>query len=151
MSLSKTAVLATIEATLQQNLDMALLAINDAQLSANSETKSSAGDKYETGRSMAMQAVNLYGRQYKQAQEALASLQILQNKGFQTKISAGSLVLTSLGTYYYLGLGLGKILVGDTAVYCISLEAPMAQNLLGLQVGQSFLWQKKQPNILEIN
>ena len=46
----------TLRTTTQ--LEAAQLAINEAQKASNDDTKSSAGDKYETGREMAQQETN---------------------------------------------------------------------------------------------
>ena len=48
----KLLLLNTIKAQLDEKIQVALQAMKAAQESANAETKSSAGDKYETGRAM---------------------------------------------------------------------------------------------------
>ena len=49
---------ALISDELNKRLDDVALAYNDALESRNSDDKSSAGDKYETGREMAQQEMN---------------------------------------------------------------------------------------------
>ncbi|MFC7667887.1 hypothetical protein ACFQT0_11175 [Hymenobacter humi] len=53
MPLPKRALHAACQAFIQERIDAARTAMQAAQESSSSETKSSAGDKYETGREMA--------------------------------------------------------------------------------------------------
>nr|GFD49124.1 hypothetical protein [Tanacetum cinerariifolium] len=62
-------------AYVQMRLVAARAGMAAAQESSNSETKSSAGDKYETGREMANQERDRHAAQLYEAQKLLADLQ----------------------------------------------------------------------------
>ncbi len=103
----------------------------------NGETKSSAGDKFETGRAMMqMEEAKLKG----QLEEALKVRQVLdqinpENTG--ERIAAGSLVSTNRGNYF-LAVGLGKVRLANRVFFCTSLESPIGQQLHGKQIGEAF-------------
>lgn len=93
------------------------------------DTKSSAGDKFETAREMANQEIS-------KLQTVLAEkkrfLQLLQNDAFQSKsatIQAGALALIE-ETWYFFGLPFGKTTFKNKTVIGIGLTAPFAQAFL---------------------
>lgn len=105
----------------------------------NGETKSSAGDKFETGRAMMqMEEAKLQG----QLSEALKVRQVLDQidpDKTSARIAAGSLVATNRGNYF-LGIGLGKVKLEGRVFYCTSLEAPIGRALHGRETGDSFVF-----------
>lgn len=104
-------------------------AIDDAQEGANSETKGSAGDKHETGRAM-MHLENEMNS--KQLAERLKTVQILEliNPDEKHEIAQlGSLVKTTLGTYY-LSIGIGKVEVDGIVFLIISPSSPIGTLLM---------------------
>lgn len=93
------------------------------------DTKSSAGDKFETAREMANQEIS-------KLQSVLAEkkrfLQILQNDAFQSRssiIQAGALVQIE-EIWYFFGLPFGKTTFDNETVIGIGLTAPFAQAFL---------------------
>lgn len=101
------------------------------------ETKSSAGDKFETGRAM------LHLEQQKLQQQLATTSARLQavNRITRSKpthlIAEGSLVATNRGLYL-VGLGLGKVRLNGRVVFCTSLDSPIGKALVGKQVGATF-------------
>lgn len=140
-----------LAALLQVKIAELKQAIDDTQASANSEEKSSAGDKYETGRAMAQNTRDMYAKQY---QLALHDSQLLENLSLQKasaeQVHVGSLVHTGLATYW-IGLSMGKVAVHDTTVLCLSAASPLGKELLGKKVGESFLFLGKAITILTIS
>lgn len=113
-----------------------------AQSSGNEETKSSAGDKYETGRAMAQLEIE---NNSAQLAEALKLKKVLEqiNPDLETKrVQLGSLVLTSLGNYY-IAISAGKLLVDGTEYYAISSASPIGVKLMKLRAGESFTFNQK--------
>ena len=117
-----------------QRVANARKAMESAEDSKSNQTKSSAGDKFETGRAM-MQAEE--DRNTVQLAKALA----LQNdlakvNRFATSETAvlGSLVMTNKGPYF-LSIGIGKVKLDSTTYFAISLESPIGQLLFGKKVG----------------
>lgn len=113
---------------LQQVIQNKIEAIQSNQNSINesrlNETKSSAGDKYETGPAMLQQEED---KNKMQLQNVLQLKNILSNiniKKIFTKIEQGSLVETNKG-FYFVSIGLGKIVIDNQIVFCISLQSPV--------------------------
>lgn len=108
-----------------------------AQQSANQEEKSSAGDKYETGRAMAQNTRDQAARQLAEAQSLAAALARLPTPAEpQAEARLGTLVYTSAGVYL-LGIGLGQVGAGPPGVFALSAAAPVARLLLGCRPGQT--------------
>jgi transcription elongation GreA/GreB family factor len=104
------------------------------QASANDETKSSVGDKYETGRAMAQLEIERFTQQLIENEKLLNRLQELKEVQACDRIVPGSLVHTSQG-YFYISVSLGMIEWDGHRVYCISPEAPLGKELLGKRAG----------------
>jgi len=123
--------------------------ILDAHNGLQSESKSSAGDKHETGRAMLQLEAEKLG---KQLQESLTLLHFLKQISLEPTeiIGLWSLVQTSLG-YFYLSSGLGKIMIAQTSVFALSLQAPMAKLLMGKRVGDSIELNNKGIQIIKVN
>lgn len=109
--------------------------INALRESAAEETKSSAGDKYETSREMIQaEMVNLHGHLDEQQKMLTALLSIDPAKSSAT-IGRGSLVMSNQGIFF-LAASLGQIMVEGTRLYVISMGSPMGQALDGRKAGE---------------
>lgn len=124
-------------------------AIREIQLSANNETKSSAGDKYETGRAMAQLEVERYQLQLSEAmklREALAGIPVEEYSG---SIRPGSLVFTSRGNFY-IAINAGLLTVKDQTFFSVSPTSPIAQKLMESKVQKSFSLNNQEFTVLKI-
>lgn len=120
-----------------------------SQESLESDTKSSAGDKYETSREMIQQDLTRYQGQLLQAQRDLALLQQLHLKKEQPIVTLGSLVKTEKATYF-IAISLGNIVMEDTAYVVISASSPIGQLFLEKSVNDTIDFNGTQQHILEI-
>lgn len=127
---------------IQQELDA-------ARNSGNEETKSSAGDKHETGRAMAQLAQENLSKQLQQVALLSKSLDELEPITELKSAKAGALIQTS-SMCLFLGISLGKITVGDLMVYCISLASPVGQSILNKQKGDTYTLNGQSQTILDI-
>lgn len=118
------------------------------QESLNSETKSSAGDKHETGRAMVQLEQEKLGKQLFELEEIKRVLQKVDIHKNSKKISLGSLVKTTTANYF-IAISAGACKSDDTAVFCISASSPIAQLLLGKEEGDTFVFNGKENTILE--
>ncbi|WP_116108957.1 3-oxoacyl-ACP synthase [Lewinella sp. IMCC34191] len=117
--------------------------------SRESETKSSVGDKYETGRAMLHREEAQAGHQLQQAMEAQRELDTLEPDRQSDRVRKGSLVVTTRGRYY-LAVGLGKVKLDGEVFYCISAGSPIGQELLNRGVGEEIVFNGGSQRILEI-
>lgn len=114
----------------------------DLREALENETKSSAGDKYETSRAMVHQEQEKLLRQQavlRQQQQHLSTLKITIGKNVA---QLGSLVLTNRGAYY-LSIPLGRVEVEGRSYYVLSLAAPLGKVLLGKCVGECFTFNQQ--------
>lgn len=101
-----------------------------AQAAANEDTKSSAGDKYETGRAMMMLEKEKLTAQLNEVSKLKKHLDQIDPLAEKKEVSFGALVKTSMGIYF-IGVGLGAIQVDDEQVFAVSSISPIAQSMLG--------------------
>jgi len=111
--------------------------VAEAQDAANNETKSSAGDKYETGREVMQQEINLNLGRLNELGKLRSALEHISPAQTGTVVLPGSIVYTNNGNFY-LSIGAGKITVAGTPFFCISAASPIGSKLLGKGVGYSF-------------
>ncbi len=105
-------------------------ALNDLTLGAESDSKSSAGDKHETARAM-MQLEQQKTKQ--QLDEALIQKDVLDKINITKKtlhVTLGSLVKTNKG-FLFLSVALGKVIVDEHVVTTLSSQSPLGKKLLG--------------------
>ncbi|MEM1359984.1 MAG: 3-oxoacyl-ACP synthase, partial [Bacteroidota bacterium] len=112
--------------------------LTDIETSRNNETKSSAGDKFETGRAMMQIEAAKLQRQLTEVLKLRQAIdQIKRHPPAENVIGAGSLVATNRGLYF-LAIGIGKVKLEGRTIFCTSLEAPIGSALLGKRVGETF-------------
>jgi hypothetical protein len=116
---------------------------------AANDSKSSAGDKHETGRAMMQQAQEQLGKQLQEAEIKRASLARIQTLSPTEVIGEGSLVITNENVLL-LAAPLGKIHFEGKDFFVISMQSPLAQALKGKKNGDTIIFQQKQINILSV-
>lgn len=119
----------------EQRIANAQEAIHFVTESGNEETKSSAGDKHETGRAMAQLEQEKATKQLQEAHELKKSLLKIDINQHATSVSKGSLVLTDQGNFY-ISIAAGKILLDNVAYFAISPLSPIAIAFMGLKSNQ---------------
>ncbi|MCB2378145.1 3-oxoacyl-ACP synthase [Hymenobacter sp. BT635] len=133
----------------QDRLNACLAAIQAAQESANSETKSSAGDKYETGRAMAQNERDRNLVQLQQGRQLQGELQRIDPSKPCDTVRPGALVRTSMG-WFYISISAGKLPVEGTDYFAVSAAAPVAAALSGKRVGEEAVFNGKKIRIEEV-
>jgi hypothetical protein len=133
-----------------QRIDTAETALRQAQEASNDDTKSSAGDKFETTREMMQQDIArnknlLFDGQ--QNLQLLSSLKGLASSG--DTVRNGSLVYTSKGIFY-ISISAGQLNVEDQHVFAISAASPIGQLLIGRKAGESFSFNQNDYTVQEI-
>ena len=108
-------------------------AMDELREGLEGDSKSSAGDKHETGRAMAQLEQEKIGRQLKEAMEHKLGLEKMGVGVGVGRIKKGSLVGTNWG-YIYIGVALGKIRVDEMGVIVVSERSPLGAKLMGLEI-----------------
>lgn len=147
--LKKENIIATAQNLLQSKLIELEKAIFNVQNAANEESKSSMGDKYETGRAMAQ---NDRAMLENQKNELLKDISTFENINFEQAtefVKNGSLVQTSIG-YILVSVSLGKIMDDGVSVMLISSASPLGTELTGKKVKETVTMNGRPIQILGI-
>lgn len=110
--------------------------IEEIQFSLLSETKSSAGDKHETGRAMLQLEREKAGNQLAEIQKQKQILKRINPDTKSQNIALGSIVYTT-NSNYFIGISAGELMVENDKFYAISPATPIGQLLLSKAKGDS--------------
>ena len=125
-------------AYVQSRMDAAEQAFKAAEQASNDDTKSSAGDKYETGRAMMQQEKDRNTIQLNEANKLMVALNSISTKGASDVIETGSLVLTN-GGKFYIAISAGTLVVDDENYFAVSAAAPICMQMMGKKAGDEFV------------
>lgn len=135
---------------IRQRISDAETAIAEARKASENDTKSSAGDKYETGRAMMQQEIDLNSRQLLEARKQQAVLQQINPESEHITAQAGSLVETDQGNFY-LAVGAGAFFIDQKQYYTISLVSPIGLQIKGKTAGVIFKLNEKEFKVLKVS
>ncbi len=114
-----------------------------------SETKSSAGDKHETGRAMLQ-------LEMEKASQQLAGISVMNQ--ILAKIDAsktskiahlGSIIITDKANYF-LSISAGKLTAFGKDYFAVSVSSPIGKILLGKKVNDTYLFNKMNYKVMLI-
>jgi hypothetical protein len=134
---------------IEQRIETAETALAQAQEASNDDTKSSAGDKFETTREMMQQDISRNKSLLADARQSLSLLQNLEHTPVLATVRNGALVKTDQGTFY-LSISTGQLQVQGQTIFAISAASPVGQLFIGKTVNDTFSFNNKQFRILEI-
>ena len=134
---------------LEQRIEVAKAVIENAQQSANNEEKSSAGDKYETGRAMSHLEKDMHTRQLTEHLKELSALHTINAETIYNHVTGGAF-LKCAGISLFIATGLGKQTIDGETILFLSPNAPLAKLLEHKKAGEHFLFNKKSIAIEEI-
>jgi len=111
--------------------------IAEAQEAANDDTKSSAGDKFETGREIMQQEIDLNLVRLNELNKLKTALEHIIPAQKGAVAMPGSVVYTNNGNFY-ISVSAGQLKVDGTPYYAISAASPIGSQLAGQQAGHEF-------------
>jgi len=138
-----------LQELIDQKIGIAMSAMDSAKESRDSDTKSSVGDKYETGRAMMQIELENNKIQLSKALDLKNELSRINIKKVHTRAEPGSLVITNQGDYF-ISVGLGKIEVNNKDYYSVSLASPIGKLLYNREIGDSVKFQGREFTITDI-
>jgi transcription elongation GreA/GreB family factor len=109
-------------------------AIAVAKNAAKEESKSSAGDKHETGKSHLQLTQENNSKHLANLQQQKRVIKLLENYVPDGTVKLGSLVQTTNG-YYFIALGVGQVKVLNETVFVVSPVSPVGKVMLNKQQG----------------
>lgn len=110
----------------------AMKAVKEA---VDEETKSVAGDKYETGRAMFQLELENYSSQFIEARKLYEQMEQISPKSICRSVQSGCLVFTSQGIYYF-AVSVGKITIDGNDYFAVSPTSPIGNVLLECKEGE---------------
>ena len=111
--------------------------ITSSHNALTSETKSSAGDKHETGRAMLQLEIEKASQQLEGIHEMRLILSKIRMDDISEFIKLGSVVITNRGNYF-LAISAGEINILTIKYFAVSTASPIGKLLLGKSVGNVF-------------
>lgn len=129
-------------ASLKESLD-------NAQEAANNETKSSAGDKHETGRAMMQLETEKLASQLANARHDLQRLMRLNPESSHQVISEGAFVRTDKMSLYF-SVPAGSFETAGVTVFTLSMNSGLGVAGRGKKAGESFSFRDQTHHILEV-
>ena len=133
----------------EQKMNTFQNALTEAQESANNETKSSAGDKHETGRAMAQLETEKLTAQLTEASKLLQVLNQIDITIVNNAVRLGSLVTTNNGNFL-IAVSLGKVTINNDDYFVISSASPIGKLLIGLSINSEFTFNGRKYIIEEV-
>jgi hypothetical protein len=137
--LTKSGVIAELNKQLQTKLSNLTTNLQQAIDSRNSDTKSSAGDKFETSREMVQIEIHKIETEITKTQQFIFDL--------FSKVT--KLIITDKGSFL-ISIPFGKLIINNTAVYCISNTAPITSPLINTKVSYNFDFGGVVYNVIDI-
>jgi hypothetical protein len=139
----KTGLLEHCKSTVEKRFQKIKQTISDIEESLYEESKSSAGDKHETGRAMLQIDRENAGKQLQEIEQ----LQLLLKKIDLSTVSdysrLGSLVYTNQGNYF-MSISIGAVTISKTPYLCVALNSPVGALILGKKKGEGFRLNEKE-------
>ncbi len=138
-----------IHKILDKRIETAISDIELAKESRDNETKSSVGDKYETGRAMVQFELEKLTIQLNKTIELKNEISKMDLVKKFDSVEFGCLAFTNRENYF-ISKGIGKIECEKQNFYCISLASPMGKILHRKKVNDKFIFQEKEVEIIKI-
>lgn len=133
----------------EEKLTNEIDAMENAQKSANEETKSGMGDKYETNRSM----IQIEKQKYEiQVSESLKLKKFLEQIDINKKYNQpqpGAIVETDDGNYF-IAINVGSFEIKNKKYFTISLASPIGQSLANKNINDIVAFRNKTSKILNV-
>ncbi|MDO3426891.1 hypothetical protein QWT87_18595 [Chryseobacterium sp. APV1] len=145
--MEKSKILEAVKSRIAEKIQKLEKLIEETRAS-NNDTKSSMGDKYETGREMLQQEINNLQRQLNESLNQQSIVQKISSDP-SSKVQNGALVKTDKGLFY-ISASAGEIMVDEQKIMTVSAESPLAKAMHGLTENQSFSVNNITQKIVEV-
>lgn len=111
--------------------------LTNIAISLKEETKSSAGDKHETGRAMLQLERENAGKQLAEIEKSELILNRISTEIVEGPVHLGCVVLTTQANYF-IAIAAGEIKIEDQIFYAVSTTSPIAKTLMGKEKEEHF-------------
>ncbi|MDX1720699.1 MAG: transcription elongation factor [Salegentibacter mishustinae] len=137
------------EAYVEERIKRIEAAMAGLESDLENETKSSAGDKYETGREMINLEINKLAEQLQQFKNLRNTLKVAKSRTNHGFAQLGTAVKTNMANYF-IAIPADRIIVDGDEYFAIGANSPIAQLLLHKKAGEEITFNGKSAEILEV-
>jgi|TARA_Y100000588_G_C14063566_1_gene842582 transcription elongation GreA/GreB family factor len=137
------------EAYVEERIKRIEAAMAGLESDLENETKSSAGDKYETGREMINLEINKLAEQLQQFKNLRNTLNVAKSRTNNGSAQLGTAVKTNMANYF-IAIPADRIIVDGDEYFAIGANSPIAQLLLHKKAGEEIIFNGKSAEILEV-
>ncbi len=123
--------------------------INSAKESAQNESKSSAGDKHETGKSLLQLEQENNAVLLNNMMKQKPAIKLLESFMGSDTVKMGSIIETNNGIYF-IGIGIGLVNLEGHNFFIISPSAPVGKLFTGKKKGDEVAFNGKKIQILDV-
>lgn len=147
--MNKNQIVEHIKFILQSKIDGLNVELKALQEDLSGVSKSTAGDKHETGRAMVHLEQERLGKQLQDLQQQRNAFHSIDFTP-KNSIAPGSLVKTNMNVYF-LSLPLGLMEFGNEKIMSLSIASPFGKILYGKKTGDSVEFNGLKQKIKEIS
>ena len=148
--MDKITVHSTALVVLAERLRKIQVAFDELNQSLQTNTKSSAGDKHETGRAMTQLEQEKLSKQLTVTKGLIEGVKKIDPTEQHSQIGFGSLFSTENG-YFFISSAIGAIETVNGSVFCLSPVSPLAKGFHGKTKGDSVSFNGKNYKILSLS
>lgn len=130
-------------------IETAETSLEQSREASNDDTKSSAGDKFETTREMVAQDIGRTKGLLADAKQNLLVLEAIVDVSVGDRVRSGNLVYTTQGIFY-ISISAGLLETDGVQVFAISALSPVGKLMVGKKIGESFAFNQKEYQVNEI-
>lgn len=145
----KKEVIAACISNLQLKVDHLQSQLHELRISAESESKSTSGDKHETGRAMIHLEQEQLTKQLGELNNQLSQMHAIKQQESKPNVHSGSLVVTNNGVFFF-GVAIGKLEFNSKVVMAISLISPLGKLFAGKAAGDTIQFGDRTYEIISV-
>ena len=123
--------------------------MEDCQQAANSETKTTAGDKHETNRALMQLDRENHAVQRVTALQDLQQLKSIDLQQVHEEVSLGSVIKTDSGNFF-IAVSVGKVIIAGEMFYIVSPESPIGKAFWGAEEEDEIFFRKRKYEVLAV-
>lgn len=123
---------------------------DDLRNSLESEGKSTAGDKHDTGRAMIHLEQEKLQNQLQELKGQIQRVKTLEKNATPSNSAEYGSFIKTTGPSFLMGIGLGKIEFQNLTTFCVGMETPIGKQIKGLKENDSFNFKGKDERVITV-
>lgn len=134
--LDKTTICQALSEELKEREQRIQKGFDDLNSAVSDDSKSTAGDKHETGRAMVHLEQEKLSHQLTKLNQLKEAFSKIDPSKKSDSVEFGSVVYSTNGIFFF-SVGLGKLKIENQEIFCLTLTSPLGQKMKGCVSGDS--------------